>query len=1176
MSKMFSKGKSRKDKKPPSKQPSVSDDHHGNHHYGGHGDTKMPGQVAEKLADTEINMLFEKMLDDMNLADDKKGPIRQKDMRIKRAMVIQWLNKSSNFNNNEARTPQQFILDLQNLLRREEQSRGENLGHLLSVLSSLKVSLTSNPLSWVQNFGREGLDLLLRIFNDSYDFGKRDGINSKIKHEIIRCLKAFMNNRFGIRDIFDREFGIVTLCRAIDPNNKIMMIDTLKLVAAVCLIGDGHDKVLEGLTICHENLMLSMVPSSGDKYKKQHAVLPVGPSRFDPLIEGLRSNDTTQTGIQLKVACLQLVNVLVCTPMDIDFRMHIRNEIMRAGLIHCFEDLKKIGNKDLDTQVTVFEDHRDEDFEDLTVHRWEEVRINMDNLDDCFELVRNVVMETPSEPFLLSILQHLLTIRDDEFARPQYYKLIEECVSQIVLHRNGMDPDFGYRKKFQVDVDVLIENLVDTSKVEEFAKKAEDYQKQYETELIARQETETKFKKKIQEIEEIQKKLEEQKKENDELKEKVAKGVVIGTAVSSVTAPPAGIPPPPSIPGIPPPPPLAGIPPPPPIPGIPPPPAIGIPPPPPIAGIPPPPPIGIPPPPSLVGGIPPPPPIGGIPPPPPLVGGIPPPPGIPRAPGVPPPPGVPRAPGIFGGLMGPKGPKRKDYKPEISMKKLNWNQVKAKDISDESIWHSFKEDEFETADLLARLGATFGQKKGKSRKVEQQKEEKPQKKQKELKVLDGKAAQNLSIFLGTVKNKLSYEEIKSMILNVSSDLDEALVHNLLKQLPEADMINQLKEFKKEYEELTEAEKFLCTLSDIKRITVRLEHIKFMRQFDELLNDVKPEIVSVTAACQDLCNSNKFKNFTHLVLFVGNYQNSGSRNAKSVGYDMSFLKKLKDTKNNENSSNYLHFLANYIDEKKEKETSSVHGFMEDLKHMPKACRVSEDQLNKNINHIKNQIKKLEKDVESFGKLSKNDKEDKFAEVMKGFSKRAGESFELVSDMHDGMKKDYEKLVSIFSISKKTTMEQFFGSMDEFRSDWINAVKENARRKEIEEKQRKAKEAKERAEKEKAERAKMKNKPIIKGIDNKEDEDGVIDTLMEAINTGNAFGKRKKRTPRADKSTNVQRSRSRSRANIHGNQQLSLATQLQESPQQDPQLPGRRRSSRKMSTRKITAGDFPNLP
>lgn len=29
--------------------------------------------------------------------------------------------------------------------------------------------------------------------------------------------------------------------------------------------------------------------------------------------------------------------------------------------------------------------------------------------------------------------------------RPQYYKLIDECTAQIVLHRNGADPDFKCR-----------------------------------------------------------------------------------------------------------------------------------------------------------------------------------------------------------------------------------------------------------------------------------------------------------------------------------------------------------------------------------------------------------------------------------------------------------------------------------------------------------------------------------------------------------------------------------------------------------------------------------------------------------------------------------------------------------------------------------------------------------
>lgn len=49
-----------------------------------------------------------------------------------------------------------------------------------------------------------------------------------------------------------------------------------------------------------------------------------------------------------------------------------------------------------------------------------------------------------------SWLSHTLSFR------PQYFKIIEECVSQIVLHRSGTDPDFSYRKRLDVDFSHLI------------------------------------------------------------------------------------------------------------------------------------------------------------------------------------------------------------------------------------------------------------------------------------------------------------------------------------------------------------------------------------------------------------------------------------------------------------------------------------------------------------------------------------------------------------------------------------------------------------------------------------------------------------------------------------------------------------------------------------------------
>ena len=58
------------------------------------------------------------------------------------------------------------------------------------------------------------------------------------------------------------------------------------------------------------------------------------------------------------------------------------------------------------------------------------------------------------------------------FYRPEYFRLIEECVSQIVLHNRGVDPDFHYTKRFSINVDNLIEGMVDKARVEEAEKRA--------------------------------------------------------------------------------------------------------------------------------------------------------------------------------------------------------------------------------------------------------------------------------------------------------------------------------------------------------------------------------------------------------------------------------------------------------------------------------------------------------------------------------------------------------------------------------------------------------------------------------------------------------------------------------------------------------------------------------
>ena len=42
------------------------------------------------------------------------------------------------------------------------------------------------------------------------------------------------------------------------------------------------------------------------------------------------------------MACLTLINALISSPEDLDFRMHLRNEFMRVGLIDVLEVSKMV------------------------------------------------------------------------------------------------------------------------------------------------------------------------------------------------------------------------------------------------------------------------------------------------------------------------------------------------------------------------------------------------------------------------------------------------------------------------------------------------------------------------------------------------------------------------------------------------------------------------------------------------------------------------------------------------------------------------------------------------------------------------------------------------------------------------------------------------------------------
>ncbi|CAD7682395.1 unnamed protein product [Nyctereutes procyonoides] len=828
---------------------------------------------------------------------------------------------------------------------------------LLNCLESLRVSLTSNPVSWVNNFGHEGLGLLLDVLEKLLDKKQQENIDKKNQYKLIQCLKAFMNNKFGLQRILGDERSLLLLARAIDPKQPNMMTEIVKILSAICIVGEENilDKLLGAITVAAE------------RNNKE---------RFSPIVEGLENHEA----LQLQVACMQFINALVTSPYELDFRIHLRNEFLRSGLKTMLPDLKEKENDELDIQLKVFDENKEDDLTELS-HRLNDIRAEMDDMNEVYHLLYNMLKDTAAENYLLSILQHFLLIRNDYYIRPQYYKIIEECISQIVLHCSGMDPDFKYRQRLDIDFTHLIDSCVNKAKVEESEQKAAEFSKKFDEEFTARQVAQAELQKREEKIKELESEIQQLRTQGH--------GFLGSSGIP-------GLPPPPPLPGggtsPPPPPPPA-----PPLPGGPLPP-----PPPPLPGI-----IGIPPP-----------------PPPPLFGGPPPP--LPPGGGIPPFPGEP--------LDLPYGMKQKKiYKPEVPMKRINWLKIEPKELSENCFWLKVKEDKFENPDLFAKLALNF-------------------------------ATQKKAIFLGSYR--MPYEDIKNIILEVNEDmLSEALIQNLVKYLPEQKVLSELAQLRNEYDDLCEPEQFGVVMSSVKMLRPRLDNILFKLTFEEHVNNIKPSIIAVTLACEEMKKSESFNRLLELVLLVGNYMNSGSRNAQSLGFKINFL-----------------------------------------------CK-------SNLIAMEQQIVHLERDIKKFPETE--NQHDKFVEKMTisfiylsifySFTKSARDQYEKLLTMHNNMLKLYENLGEYFIFDSKTvSIEEFFGDLSNFRTLFLEAVKENNKRKEMEEKTRRAKLAKEKAEQEKLERQKKKKQLI--DINKEGDETGVMDNLLEALQSGAAFRDRRKRIPR----------------------------------------------------------------
>ncbi|OXB66548.1 hypothetical protein ASZ78_013534, partial [Callipepla squamata] len=416
---------------------------------------------------------------------------------------------------------------------------------------------------------------------------------------------------------------------------------------------------------------------------------------------------------------------------------------------------------------------------------------------------------------------------------------------------------------------------------------------------------------------------------------------------------------------------------------------------------------------------------------------------------------------------------------EAEIKRLQ-SQIEPWKIAENSFWVKAEESKFESPELFARLAVTFGSQMKPKKPVEkpedQKKTDQTKTKNKQLRVLDFKTSQNISIFLGSLR--MPYKEIRKVILEINEEkLTETFVQSIMKNLPEQEVINAIVAFRDEYDDLPESEQFIIVMNSVKMLKARLKAILFKLSFEEHVNNIKPGIRSITLACEEVRKSESFSKLLELVLFLGNYMNTGSRNEQSLGFNIMFLCKIIDTKSVDQKTTLLHFLAEVCEDN----YRDILKFTDELQNLDSAS----------------------KDLIPIGSFS----------LTKSyiFAKEAREQYNRLVCGHNNMIKLYENLGEYFTFDTKSiSMEEFFSDLNKFRILFLEALKENNKRRELEEKMKRAKLAREKAEQEKLERQKKKQQLL--GMNKEGDGTGVMDNLLEALQSGAAFRGRRRRVPR----------------------------------------------------------------
>ncbi|KAL3986342.1 hypothetical protein ACH3XW_42360 [Acanthocheilonema viteae] len=362
---------------------------------------------AAGLDKHELDIAFPRLLAELDLSPENQKllldqPIEKKFLMLKEQSAIREM-----YGIGDGKIAEKFLKIIQ------EDNLLDN-GNNLHILEALFISLRTQSHSYVENFIK--LDGSRHLRNLLSECRKRSGLEQHAA-TILLCFRVLLNSTVGRLAVLSSDETLRVIASSISLLSAKCKVLCYEILAGICLIPNGHQKVLHAITEARGIL--------GERTRFQRLV--------DDIYRNYGSDRETE---RVRTAAMSLVNALLSSGSaenSVEFRMHLRFELLMLGLHNILEQLRTTSSAVLDDHFDLFEMSRQED--ELYFARSDSgtsTPVDVENPTDIVDILLERLNNTVAMPHFISILQHLILVPTDN-KHIHIWRLLDIALQQLVL-----------------------------------------------------------------------------------------------------------------------------------------------------------------------------------------------------------------------------------------------------------------------------------------------------------------------------------------------------------------------------------------------------------------------------------------------------------------------------------------------------------------------------------------------------------------------------------------------------------------------------------------------------------------------------------------------------------------------------------------------------------------------